>query len=33
VWSVGFEEEELSHDGCGDDFVDAAVQADDTFLQ
>ena len=30
---VGFEEEEFGDDGGGEAFVDAAVEADDAFLQ
>ena len=32
LWSVGFEEEELGHNGGRDAFVDGAVEADNTLL-
>lgn len=33
LWSVGFEEEQLGHNGCRNTFIDGTVQADDAFLK
>lgn len=32
LWVIGFEEEELGHDGCGHGFVDFAVETYYSFL-